>query len=167
MLLTVALRCTAPRSVEEQDISDVDRGKAFLGCYPLHQRGDLQSELDRKGLESVGATNRGNFANYRSNGGLTDRRSERRLLSLQHILCLQRIVIPTAPLRPPPLPHHDEQTATMGRTETEQLTVGTARPPPASPLRCPSTRPTTPSPTWPHRIRSARSGPSSERDLGT
>ena len=53
MLLTVALRCTAPRSVEEQDISDVDRGKAFLGCYPLHQRGDLQSELDREGLEAV------------------------------------------------------------------------------------------------------------------
>ena len=33
-------------SLEEQDVSDVDSGKAFLGCDPLHQLGDLQGELD-------------------------------------------------------------------------------------------------------------------------
>ena len=35
-------------SLEEQDVSDVDSGKAFLGCDPLHQLGDLQGELDGK-----------------------------------------------------------------------------------------------------------------------
>ena len=53
MLSTVDVRSTAPSSVEEQDVSDVDSGKALLGCYPLHQLGDRQGELDHKGLEPV------------------------------------------------------------------------------------------------------------------
>jgi hypothetical protein len=56
MLSTVASAAPRPRSIEEQDVSDVDSGKAILGCYPLHQLGDLQGELDCKGLERVGAT---------------------------------------------------------------------------------------------------------------
>src|SRR5215213_10510856 len=72
MLFTVASAAPRPRSIEEQDVSDVDSGKAILGCYPLHQLGDVEGELDCKGLERVGATNRGNVANYRSKDGLTD-----------------------------------------------------------------------------------------------
>jgi hypothetical protein len=64
MLVTVASTAPRPRSIEEQDVSDVDSGKAILGCYPLHQLGDLQGELDCKGLERVGATNRRSVANY-------------------------------------------------------------------------------------------------------
>src|SRR5829696_5395274 len=72
MLLTVASAAPRPRSIEEQDVSDVDSGKAILGCYPLHQLADLQGELDCKGLERVGATNRDSVANYRSKNGLAD-----------------------------------------------------------------------------------------------
>jgi hypothetical protein len=42
--------------VEEEDVSDVDRGKDFLGRYPLHQLPDLHCELDGEVLEHVGAS---------------------------------------------------------------------------------------------------------------
>src|SRR3954452_14132504 len=58
MLSTVASGAPRPRSIEEQDVSDVDSGKAILACYPLHQLGDLQGELDCKGLQRVDATHR-------------------------------------------------------------------------------------------------------------
>src|SRR3954471_1748204 len=72
MLSTVASGAPRPRSIEEQDVSDVDSGKAILGGYPLHQLGELQGELDCKGLQRVGAAHRGNVANYRSKDGLSD-----------------------------------------------------------------------------------------------
>ena len=49
------MRCDS--SVEEQDISDTDGGKAFLDCYPLHQLGVLQGELNREILKPAGVTN--------------------------------------------------------------------------------------------------------------
>src|SRR3954453_20949405 len=72
MLSTAATGPPRTRSLEEQDVSDVDSGKAILGGYPLQQLGDLQGELDGKGLERVGAANRGNVARYRSKDGLAD-----------------------------------------------------------------------------------------------
>jgi len=59
-------------SVEEQHVSDVDSGKAFLNCNPLHQLGDLQGELNGKVLLPVGAPHQGDFGNHFSCRGLAD-----------------------------------------------------------------------------------------------
>jgi hypothetical protein len=58
--------------VEEEDVSKVDRGKAFLSCYPLHQPSDLQGELNRKIHEPVRDANQSDSGNDVSYNGLAD-----------------------------------------------------------------------------------------------
>ena len=53
-------------SVEEQDLSEINSCNALLGRYPLHQLGDLGSELNRKVFEPPGATNQADPGDYLS-----------------------------------------------------------------------------------------------------
>jgi hypothetical protein len=69
----VLQRPTTLRNEEpEEDVSKVDRGKAFLSCYPLHQPSDLQGELNRKIHEPVRDANQSDSGNDVSYNGLAD-----------------------------------------------------------------------------------------------
>ena len=48
----------------DDDVSDVDGGKAFVKCDPLHQLGDVQGELNDTVLQPFVAANQGNSRNY-------------------------------------------------------------------------------------------------------